>query len=288
MPVQHGDWDLHPAPDAPDGVLPAIIFDGHPRILAALPPKLGAPPVAPAFAAAVPLIPESEWVDNLFGDAYNTPVLDQNGYSSCVGHSGAGAMMLGYAMQGGPRDVHLSAFFLYSYICGGRDAGANLGDAVASLQAHGICLESEVPSFVRTPNGLPTAAVQDASALKLVKAYSCSTWDEIGTALQLNWPVMFAMCVGNAYTSLDSEGVAGRARGYPNHSQFLHGAKFLKGHGQWAFRNRNSWGTRFGDNGNCYILREHLPSDGSIEAYAYQTMSPGSQTDPNLPPPVIP
>ena len=60
---------------------------------------------------------------------------DQDGTSECVGHSGAHAISTAFAKEG--FDIDINPVAVYAPICGGSDNGANMADALDSLQKYG-------------------------------------------------------------------------------------------------------------------------------------------------------
>jgi hypothetical protein len=268
-PTEHNGYEDHG-----DRQIPFAYFNGCKIKLAAMPPR--GLMCAPRLQEAFQVIPDAKLVPTK--RPAGVPILNQQSTSSCVGHAGAGGVMSARVRAGG-KPVTLAPFFLYAHICGGRDAGANLGDAVESLRADGISLQSQVPNMVLRPSRLPDEAVKTAENFKLSEVWACPTRGEIKTALCLGYDVFFAMYAGGRFMSgqLDDEGVAPLAAfpNWPNHALYMSWLRALK-NGRWGYGTNNSWDRTWGDNGTCTLVDEHLPSDGRIEAYAFKTVSVSS------------
>jgi intein/homing endonuclease len=196
-----------------------VDFDGHPRVLACLPPRpnFGA---MPSFADHVPLVPRQEWKP-ISRRNWFTFILDQNGFSSCVGNGGAGGLRRARLLSG-MTDVELSAAFLYSLINGGRDAGAIISDALTALLQSGTCLASQCPEsqIYGPPRNSParTEAIQTAKRFRILKAYHANSFDEAMSGLQLDYIWVGGIYVAGDFAHLDSNGIApAHPNRYGNH-----------------------------------------------------------------------
>lgn len=232
------------------------------------------------FREAVPIVPVSEWREidrrNVLGGDY---ILDQNGHGSCVGFSSAGAIMRARALLGdGPQ--RLSGTFVYAHINGGRDAGAIIGDAVKVITEKGVCLESEMPPSQIYARDIPPSAYETAKRFRALECYIANTWEEITSAVQLGFIPVFAVMVGNNFTSLDSDGIAGFSNGPGNHAVTADGMK--KTSRGWVLDMPNSWGTQFGQQGRCFLTERHIMSVQQ-DCYVIRCATDDPQ-DPNKPP----
>lgn len=256
---------------------PSIDFDGHPRILAALPPvDFGN---LPKFRTALlteykaqPL-PRSEWVEFDFTDS-KIPILDQNGYGSCTGHGICTAFTKAW-VRGGQKYKAFSPVWTYGLTNGGVDKGAVISDGVRVLQSQGICLASQVPEGDIYASNYPKKAYTSALNYKLQDAYHLETPDDVGTAIQLGFDVVFGMTVGDNFADLDAEGFAppvprGRIGGH-----CMCDGEGMKESTQWGWgiKVRNSWGTRFGLNGFVYVSIDHSLTcyNQGLDAYAIRS-----------------
>lgn len=262
--------------------LPTILTDrdGTPRVLGCLPPRddFGG---LPRFGAANGLIARDRWSD-MDLSPFLHPVWNQGGHGSCVGHGSATAFHVAFAIAGGTIPPSgFSPTSLYALINGGRDRGAIVSDAMTALMRHGLCLMSEVPESVIYERQIPEAAKATRKRFRVHDAYHCETFDAIGSALQLGFPVSFGIMLPGRFNNLDVEGVCGLGGGrLGGHCMAAYGTKRLAD-GRWAVRVRNSWGTRWGRGGDCLLVEEHFGRDCDAFAIRADLSDP---MDPNGPP----
>lgn len=239
----------------PDGSVLPHYNDGTAwRALGCLPPRpnFGG---FPGYGDSLPMVPRSEWRDIDFS-GYNAPILDQGQHGSCVGHGAVTAFWRTWLVQNfTPHEF--SACFIYALGNGGRDQGMIISDALEILQKYGVCLLSEVPEGQIWRQNIPASAYETAKRFKVGKAYHCRTFDEIGSALQSGYQVVYGILVGGDFGDLDREGVAPAHPGTGNHCMTGCGMVKLPS-GRWAIKNQNSWGTRWGNNGMCYLVEDHF------------------------------
>jgi hypothetical protein len=261
-----------------------VDFDGHPRVLACLPPRpnFGA---MPSFADHVPLVPRQEWKP-ISRRNWFTFILDQNGFSSCVGNGGAGGLRRARLLSG-MTDVELSAAFLYSLINGGRDAGAIISDALTALLQSGTCLASQCPeSQIYGPprnSSARTEAIQTAKRFRILKAYHANSFDEAMSGLQLDYIWVGGIYVAGDFAHLDSNGIApAHPNRYGNHC--VHGDGCYQSGGRWILDGVNSWGLRFGQDGRMGLVDEHFQEPGGSDSFLIQAAIEDPM-DPNPPPP---
>ena len=161
------------------------------------------------FAAMFPIIPESNWVDinrdAIFGATY---CLNQQSHGSCVGFSAAMSEMKSRTIRGQEFE-RLSGAYIYSWINGGVDGGAQITDALSELQNHGTCLESTVGwnSIYRWE--IPSSADTEAQRFRISDGIIISTYEEMASAIQLGFIPQFAIEVGGNFENYDSEVVLG-------------------------------------------------------------------------------
>jgi len=235
-------------------------IDGIPRMLGCLSPRSDFGGL-PKFAASNNLIAQSEWRDVDLGPFLH-PVWDQGRHGSCVGHGSATAYHLAYRIAGGT--VPPSGFSptsLYALINGGRDRGAIVSDAMDALMRHGLATMAEVPESIIYESQISAVAKATRKRFRVLDAYHCETFDAIGSALQLGFPVSFGIMLPARFNSLDNEGVCALGGGWlGGHCMAAYGTKRLKD-GRLAIRVRNSWGTRWGHNGDCLLVENHFGRD---------------------------
>lgn len=264
--------------------LPFAMSGGHRRYLACLPPKSDFGGFK-KFASAAPVVPRSQWQTINRRQQFPAPdwILDQDGIGSCVGNGSANGLRKA-RLLGGQSDVKLSPGALYAQINGGQDNGAVISDALTALQQKGTCsygTVGETPFYI---NQLPSAWSDEAARFRIGQAYHCETFDEIASALQLGFIVVYGIMVGSSFENFDSSGVAGWTRGPGNHCMHADGLALLAD-GRWALDNVNSWGPSWGPwgIGRCYLSEEHFGHGDQPDAFAI-VAAVDDPNDPHMPP----
>lgn len=227
-------------------------------------------------------MPQSEYVERSYRSVLdvNNYTLNQRSHGSCVGFSTAGSCMkLRFAM--GQTLQRLSGAFVYSFINGGGDNGASIGDALAVARDKGICLESEADWDAIYPNRIPAAARTTALRFQAEEIYRVDTWSQACTALQMGFALVYAVMVGGSFDRLDGDGVVGLDRGPGNHA--VHAFGMVKGKsGLWLPDGYNSWGPTWGDQGRFRTSQRHWESVQQ-DAFAFRVVRWDPQ-DPKQPP----
>lgn len=227
-----------------------------------------------SFASAFPTLPRSEWkeVDNRdkFGAA--DWILDQGQHNSCVGNGVAGAARRSRVIRG-QKDVKLSPSLIYSKINGNRDAGAVIGDALREMQRTGTCrYELQAQDPVYYSKATPTAKA-DSKNFIMGEAYRIGSFDEIATAIQLDFMPVYGIRVGQNFGSLNKWKIAPVLYGQTNHCMAGDGLKKVAG--IWVIDNYNSWRYTWGDQGRCYLTEEHFAAgDGDFFVVRFMQDSP--------------
>ena len=198
-------------------------------------------------------------------------VLDQGQHGSCVGHGSASAFRA-TRFCAGMRDLKLSPTCVYAQINGGADDGAIIGDLLIALQKTGTILFASTSEDRIYLHQMPAGWQSEAARFKIEEAHTTPTFDEIVSAVQLGYVVVFGMEVGNNFEAFDKYGVAGYSGGAGNHCLFIDGCTLLPD-GRWVVDVVNSWGADWGPwkVGRCYMTERHINGADNSDAYAIRT-----------------
>jgi hypothetical protein len=237
----------------------------------------------PKWSANQPVLPQSQWAEFDRRDP-RVPVLNQGQHGSCVGHGGATAFSMAW-LASGQTFRRFSPCYLYGNINGGRDAGAIVSDAMQSLQRTGIALEEQVPEGQVYRQSSWSQFDATAQRFRIADAYHCETFDDLGSAAQLGFFICYGILVGNGFTSLDNEGVPG-VGGRGGHCMAGGDAMKRSSRWGWLIHNRNSWGQSYGDNGCCYLAKQHFEYGGYLDSFAIRLVANDPQ-ETDVPPPLV-
>lgn len=216
----------------------------------------------PALAAAAQL--------PLFVDlrAGCPPVYDQGGLGSCTANMAAGAYEYDLKAQG-LHDFMPSRNFIYYneralHGWEAQDSGAYIRDACKVLSRQGACTEKAWPyvesRFARKPTAAAYKAALNHRALEYARV--TQSHDQIRRTLASGRPVMFGFSV---FESFESEQVAQDGMvPMPDPSESMLGghAVLCVGYSDRmrGYIVRNSWGTRWGAEGHCYMPYDYVES----------------------------
>lgn len=246
---------------------------GHRRYLACLPKR--ATCALPRFPMAP--LPRSQWKEVSYR-YLAAPILDQDGHGSCVGHGSCTAFDVAWRLGGGTPQP-FSACFLYGLINGGQDQGAVVSDALEALKSSGIALETEVPEGMIYKRQFPASSFQTANRFKILEAYAVDNFDLIASAVQLGFPVSFGIEIGQAFEP-DSQGIIPDQRGGGG-GHCMAGIGLRQLNGRWYIEVQNSWGTRWGQSGYCFMPESYFGR--GTDAWAVQAEAE-DPSETNLPP----
>lgn len=232
--------------------LDAIQIGGESFVLACLPTPTN---VRQAFRhyqeldlprMAVEPISRREFLDDRF-------LLNQKSHGSCVGFSSAGALMDCRALAGCTFQ-RLSGAYTYSFINGGRDRGASIGESLDSLSKNGTCLEATV-GWDEIYRNATKKGDTEAQRFKIEEGYRIDSYDDALDAISKGFTIVYAVMVGSTFDRLDSEDVVGLDRGPGNHAVRANGIYISQKWGP-CLDSRNSWG-QWGNNGWFRTSQRH-------------------------------
>lgn len=250
--------------------LPFVEHDGHRRYFGVLPPTdFGN---LPKFGSTFGEIPRNEW--RQLSPKWPLPPTDQDGQGSCTGHGTLNAFTLLW-LQTGQRYIPFSPTWAYALNNGNRDRGAVISDCVRTLQTQGICLASQLPEGRIWQSQIPADAYTTAKQFMLLDAWHVQTIADFITAVQLGFPVVFGMTVGQNFGDLDEDGCV------PANPGWGRGGHCLATDGEFKFGPGekpligfvNSWGVPWGLKGHAFLDPFVNLSTGEMDAYALRGCS---------------
>lgn len=193
---------------------------------------------------------------------------NQRSTSGCVGFSTACGGSKARFLSGQPF-VHLSGPFIYSLVNGGRDQGAMIIDALEAFLKYGCCSTDSLPLDSGKRNIYRSASKQfdgEAKRRLLEIGFKVDNAAQAMTVLQRGGILEFGVKVGNRFSSLDSEGIAGFDSGYANHA--VHGdGCYLSPKRGWCIDSENTWGYEWGDDGRFRFTVDDLDRVGYQECF---------------------
>ena len=234
-------------------------------------------------AGALPDIPVSEWreYDLTTDAAYPIKIKDQNGRGACNGHAAASSLEIARWISGQHYEA-LSAWYIYAKLCNGWDTGSSIADALALLSREGTCEEPLVLYGLINPTMISAAAKTNAANHKIEIGHALPDWKSLCIAAQLRQPFNFSLSVNGNFNTLDSFGRPQNHAGAHNHA--VCGGMGMKrtATGEWLIKMQNSWGTRWGQNGYCWI------GERNVQGWGWDAYSVVATTvDPTNKPPAL-
>ena len=245
----------------------------------------GSEPSAPGTPAKVDLRP------------YMSPVEDQSQSNSCAANAVAGAyeyLATRAALRDGEETVgDISRLFIYyvgrkrdQYNYGEntflkpRDEGMTLRGAIEAVQQKGAALQASWPFELDKVNDMPSkAAFEEAMRYKVGDAIKIPLdLDKMRQCLSDGFPIVFGLKLTAAFFYPPYDGFIPTPD--PNDPQSAsHGlhAMLIVGYNdrQRVFIVRNSWGSGWGVDGNCFLGYDYVANSefNFVDMYAIQTLT---------------
>lgn len=183
-------------------------------------------------------------------------IRSQGNRGSCNGYAGAKATERARALRGLDH-IPLSGEGLYAQINGGRDNGSGLQRGMEALVQNGVPPESMVKHQEYRWSNISSEAKDACKRFRISEPFGVDTWQELCSGLAIGFVGVVAVHATNAWSRLDSNGVAGTSHGVGNHSVLVDDVTFIEG--DPVIDMANSWGTNWGWEGRCYLTWEkHL------------------------------
>lgn len=235
-----------------------------------------------ASAPGAKLIDPSNWDEIDLGvDRIPVKYQQQSGCTGQGSHIGFWLAALNAGMTI-PEDG-FSPTSLYAMINGGLDNGAFVSDAMKASIEYGFATGSQVTEDEYFESQLSDEAKQTRTRFRVSDAFHCTFFEAIGSALQLQYPVVFGIILPYGYQSVGADGVMPRAPFDPRagHCMCAYGTTRDKRTGRPLIKARNSWGDRWGNKGNCLLDAYHFGRQCDAFAIRADNVDP---LDPNQPP----
>lgn len=139
------------------------------------------------------------------------------------------------------------------------DSGAYIRDGIKAAARMGVCRESLWPYlFSNVFLNPPVEAYQDASSFKISSYQRLTTQADMVACLASGYPFVFGFSVYSSFYKVGADGIVPM----PVSGETLYGGHAVTAcaydNSKQVFTIRNSWGTGFGDKGDCYMSYEFV------------------------------
>lgn len=240
---------------------------GNMRVLGCLPPHSRSPFLM--MSELFPVAADPSTFQELEIASWEPPyVSDQGDKSSCAGHATRCALDAAWTVSGFMRPpARFSGTYTYSWANGGQDAGAVISDICAVLKMHGNATIAEAPDNLVFRQQFARNADAVAANYKPQVIFKIPTYDDLLQCLAWGIPCVFGIMVGRNFMNgnLSSDGMAPLPDvQVGGHAMCAMSLRNLSAYG-WVPHVQNSWSGRFGQNGRCFLRREHFAR--RIDAY---------------------
>jgi len=190
------------------------------------------------------------------------PVYDQLSLGSCTANAACAVQAYNQKQfQGIPNPVLLSRLFEYfsSRTNKASDTGATIKDAVAALATLGSCPETQWPYDIRKYAQQPPHECYVSAASNRISQYARvpQTRSSFEAALSAGMPIVLGVAVYESFGRTRADGFVpvpnpATERLLGGHALVIAGYDVSNPSNPF-FIVRNSWGTRWGNNGYCYV-----------------------------------
>ena len=202
---------------------------------------------------------------------FPSPPFDQGDFGSCVFNAGAALMQYQQLRQGFPVWMPSRLFWYFNVRrmegTGNEDAGAQIRDAMKSLNTTGVCYEALWPyddaHFAVDPPKDCYDVAENHQSIRYARVRQYAM--HIKAELALGNPIIFGAML---YRSFESDLVA--ATGdvpYPGRLEEPIGGHcmLITGYERDQVIVRNSWGTGWGDKGHCRMPMDYICSTNLVD-----------------------
>lgn len=190
------------------------------------------------------------------------PVYDQGELGSCTANGGGAAHQFCQMKQPGGKDFLPSRLFLYYNTrkiegTAEEDSGCTIRDTFKSLNQYGVCPEADWPYDVAKFADQPSFdAYTAATGCRSIKYARVDQEEQVVKAvLASGFPIVFGFRVPSSFQQIDGSGIMRMPRWWERslggHCVVAIGYKQING--VWYIECRNSWGSRWGDQGHFWM-----------------------------------
>ncbi|MFP5502298.1 MAG: C1 family peptidase [Candidatus Sericytochromatia bacterium] len=205
---------------------------------------------------------------------HDAPVYDQGELGACTAFAMGKGMREHMARKNGERVVPLSALFMYyetRKVLGSidEDSGGTITDGMAVMKKVGVAEEQtwayDIAKFKIKP---PSAAYSEAKEFKVKETIPLGSLNDVKQMLAEGNPVAFGYIVYDSFTKIGASGKMPMPKA---------GEKTLGGHAVVAVGYddqkkhlivRNSWGSKWADDGYFYMPYEFVTPDNTADFWA--------------------
>lgn len=188
-------------------------------------------------------------------------VKDQGKVNSCVAHSVATIKEIQEYYENKSK-LTFSVGWAYGYRVGNQYRGEGMypREALNNLIKYGDVLHSDFPENLEFDDLQKLITKRKATCLTKGKKYKCKAYARVKSANDVkaclytnHSPVMIVCNIFDSFYNTDKSGIVSLKRGkdYGSHAMTIVGWRKINNAEYWIVQ--NSWGSKWGDKGHCYI-----------------------------------